>query len=443
MTAPNHVTGGIVFTGLFCSLFSINIFGNPLYIVVTIICSLLPDIDHTKSLIGKAFYPIAKKIAQSYGHRTITHSIFALIGITILASVIDSIYFENNNLTLIVFFSFFSHLLLDMLTLQGIPLFYPIYKNPCVLPANPELRIRTGNLKQEGIALFIFSLMTIFMQDLFANGFWTTLNKSFGSITHVNKEFKNTNNLMEVTYNYIEFGETRKGKGIVLESSKNEVKLFTNQEIITISKNNSNQKKIDLEFKLRKEIYKYITKEFIGITEKEINKICSNRVVKGTITSSETFILNGLSKVDNNLIFENTFSPEFKFMDKDTLKIKLNKELKIKQIQLNKIEYSNKENIDKYQKLINDKKTIVSLIKNANDIYSRNKFEKELIKISNKIDNYKIEKTDKLTIIEEIRFIKKLIKEDNKGTFSGMIQFLEIPDKTEDYKNSTYISTTD
>ena len=216
MTAPNHITGGIVFTGLFCSRCSINIFGNPIYISTCIFCSLLPDIDHTKSIIGKAFYPIAKSISKSYGHRTITHSIFALIGITILASIIDAIYFNNSNLTLIVFFSFFSHLLLDMLTLQGIPLFYPVFKNPCVLPANPELRIRTGNLKQEGIALFIFSLMTIFMQDLFANGFWTTLNKSFGSITHVNKEFKNTNNLMEVTYNYIEFGETKTGKWIVL-----------------------------------------------------------------------------------------------------------------------------------------------------------------------------------------------------------------------------------
>jgi len=60
MTAPNHVTGGIVFTGLFCSFFSVNIFANPLFIGMTIFGSLLPDIDHTKSWIGKLFYPIAK-----------------------------------------------------------------------------------------------------------------------------------------------------------------------------------------------------------------------------------------------------------------------------------------------------------------------------------------------------------------------------------------------
>jgi inner membrane protein len=36
------------------------------------------------------------------------------------------------------YFSVLSHLIFDMVTLAGIPLFYPFYKNPCVLPANPE-----------------------------------------------------------------------------------------------------------------------------------------------------------------------------------------------------------------------------------------------------------------------------------------------------------------
>jgi inner membrane protein len=40
--------------------------------------------------------------------------------------------------------------------LAGIPLFYPFIKNPCVLPANPEMRIRSGNIRQEGIILLCF-----------------------------------------------------------------------------------------------------------------------------------------------------------------------------------------------------------------------------------------------------------------------------------------------
>ena len=176
MTTPNHLTGGIVFTGLFCSFFSVNIFANPIFVSFTLIGSILPDIDHTKSIIGKAFYPIAKYLSVNYGHRTITHSLLFLIGICLISVFIEKNFREDFSVSTILFFSVFSHLLFDMVTLQGIPLFYPFYKNPCVLPANPEMRIRSGNIRQEGVILFIFCFLTFFMQDLFANGFWSTIN---------------------------------------------------------------------------------------------------------------------------------------------------------------------------------------------------------------------------------------------------------------------------
>ena len=167
MTAPNHVAGGIVFTGLFASLFTINIFANPVYIIITIVSCLIPDIDHTKSLIGKMFYPVAKWLSVNYGHRTITHSLLFITSISIISIFIEKIFSNNLEISLIIFFGILSHLILDMVTLQGIPLFYPFKKNPCVLPANPDLRIRSGDIKAEGIAFFIFAVLTIFMQDLF------------------------------------------------------------------------------------------------------------------------------------------------------------------------------------------------------------------------------------------------------------------------------------
>jgi hypothetical protein len=46
-----------------------------------------------------------------------------------------------------------------MVTL-GIPLFYPFIKNPCVLPANPEMRIVPGIfVKKE---LFFYVLLSNF-----------------------------------------------------------------------------------------------------------------------------------------------------------------------------------------------------------------------------------------------------------------------------------------
>jgi hypothetical protein len=45
------------FTGLFCSFFSINILQSYIYFS-NCLGSLLPDIDHTKSWIGKSVYQL-------------------------------------------------------------------------------------------------------------------------------------------------------------------------------------------------------------------------------------------------------------------------------------------------------------------------------------------------------------------------------------------------
>ena len=91
MTAPNHIAGGIVFTGIFTSLWNVNIFSNPYYLAVTIIVSLLPDIDTPKSIIGKPFYPISKWLYRKYGHRTITHSLLFCAILTLITYVFEKL----------------------------------------------------------------------------------------------------------------------------------------------------------------------------------------------------------------------------------------------------------------------------------------------------------------------------------------------------------------
>ena len=59
MTVYNHIAGGIVFTGVFSSLFNVNIFESKYTIGLTVFACILPDIDHTKSLIGKLFFPLS------------------------------------------------------------------------------------------------------------------------------------------------------------------------------------------------------------------------------------------------------------------------------------------------------------------------------------------------------------------------------------------------
>ena len=95
MSGPNHIAGGLVFTGIFASFLDINIFSQIDYIIWTIFCCLLPDIDHRKSLIGKTFYPIAKFLDKRFGHRTITHSLMFLVLCFLLVAFIESIFSDN------------------------------------------------------------------------------------------------------------------------------------------------------------------------------------------------------------------------------------------------------------------------------------------------------------------------------------------------------------
>src|SRR5690606_26210527 len=84
MSGPNHIVGGVVFTGLYLSMWDKNIYGQPHFLFFTAFFAVLPDIDHTRSLIGKTFYPVAKFLDRKFGHRTITHSLLCYIALGII-----------------------------------------------------------------------------------------------------------------------------------------------------------------------------------------------------------------------------------------------------------------------------------------------------------------------------------------------------------------------
>ena len=189
MTAPNHIAGGLVFTGLFASFMDVNVLANPYFIGCTVVGSLLPDADHTRSWIGKLVYPIAWWLHRRYGHRTITHTLIAWLGLTGLVWLLGGNFNDGNEFTILFLFAYLSHLVLDMMTLQGVPFLYPFMKNPCVLPAKPEMRFRTGDLRTETLAFSFFLFCGIFCYPLFANGFWTQYNRTFGGLKQLKNEF--------------------------------------------------------------------------------------------------------------------------------------------------------------------------------------------------------------------------------------------------------------
>lgn len=427
MTTPNHLTGGIVFTGLFCSFFSVNIFANPIFVSVTLIGSVIPDIDHTKSLIGKAFYPIAKYLSVNYGHRTITHSLLFLIGICLISVFIEKNFREDFSISTILFFSVFSHLLFDMVTLQGIPLFYPFYKNPCVLPANPEMRIRSGNIRQEGIILFIFCFLTFFMQDLFANGFWSTINNQFEDIPHQIREFHKSKNVLELEFDFDIYQQNFKGKGIVIQANNNEIFILHNNQILTLKKAQEGLKINTL--KSTKTNKKLIQSkiEIEQISEEKINELLKNKFVSEAkiYTNFPTALQNNKLEIKKKFEITNKYNLAFKSNAQDTIFV--NKQKNIAELEL---KLKNEEN-----QLINENKSYYLILgelqkekhklKSNLSNFELNETQKKIIELENKIEN-SVPKSN--LMIPELRRQIEVLKNEKaeKIKYSGELVFIEM-----------------
>lgn len=92
-------------------------------IPAALLTSLLPDIDHPKSVLGQRLRWIAIPIARAFGHRGFTHSLLAIAGGMALfqLDVPRSWPIPADALHAMII-GYFSHLLADMLTPAGVPL---------------------------------------------------------------------------------------------------------------------------------------------------------------------------------------------------------------------------------------------------------------------------------------------------------------------------------
>lgn len=236
MSGPNHALGGIVFTGIYLSMWDKNIFGHPLYLAATVFFSLLADVDHTKSIAGKMFYPVAKWLDRKFGHRTITHSLLCYFVLSLGVGLTERIWSDGNIYTMIFLWAYGSHLIFDMLTLQGVPLFYPFKKNPCVIPGNPAFRFRSSNFRTESLIFLTFIFLAFTLKGLFANGFWNSYNKVFSNIRHVEAEMKISDHLVQVAYDVEQLGQRKNGVGYAIQASDEKLLLFTGVGFLELDK---------------------------------------------------------------------------------------------------------------------------------------------------------------------------------------------------------------
>ena len=95
---------------------------DPVYLSLVVGGSLLPDIDHPKSWVGRRTRPISTAIAATFSHRGITHSAIAVIGLTMLLLHVG---YRRGGVSALVI-GYLSHLAADMLTPRGLRLAWPL-----------------------------------------------------------------------------------------------------------------------------------------------------------------------------------------------------------------------------------------------------------------------------------------------------------------------------
>ncbi|MCP4288694.1 MAG: hypothetical protein GY792_30440 [Gammaproteobacteria bacterium] len=114
-----HILAGLVILSWVASLTGHVSIG---LVIVVVVASLLPDIDSSQSLVGRAAGPVSEWIEHHYGHRTITHSIW----IAAIIGLVSWFWFPAPDWW-VVWAAWLSHLIIDMVVgVRGLPLFWPL-----------------------------------------------------------------------------------------------------------------------------------------------------------------------------------------------------------------------------------------------------------------------------------------------------------------------------
>lgn len=286
MLFPNHLIGGFAVAGSIAGLMGENIFATKVNIAIVVICSVLPDIDNPKSPVSYLCRPLSVWLSRHYGHRTITHSVPALLFVTGVAFILGRCGLGVS--ALICGLAYFSHLLLDMATYMGVPLLYPS-KEPWYLFSNPRYRIKTGNYGTEAMCFGGFCLLTSFSYPLMENGFWTTYNTSFGTPKTLRSEFVKSPDLMTAVCVWQVGSDVRTDSGAVVAcASEKEFTLFRNDSFFHFNAEKQIIKSVIPTH--TKRLFYFETKPFISLDADSLTNLLRGRIIlEIDANSSEPF----------------------------------------------------------------------------------------------------------------------------------------------------------
>ncbi|MGZ8256636.1 MAG: metal-dependent hydrolase [Gallionella sp.] len=155
MMAFTHVAAGCTAALLAADYLHAGQIQTALIVAGGILGAYLPDIDHPKSAFGSRVLPLSIPISAVFGHRGITHSLIAVVGVSwLMWWALHQSHFEQGFATPLVAgiaAGYLSHLVGDFFTNSGIPLLYPIRRR-FVSP----LKLCTGDAREYVLAVLMY-----------------------------------------------------------------------------------------------------------------------------------------------------------------------------------------------------------------------------------------------------------------------------------------------
>lgn len=151
---------------------------NPIILLIAALASQIPDLDTSKSYIGKVFFFISENIEKRYPHRSITHSIFTTFLLALIT--IPALWYSDLSFWLAAPVGHLISCIADCGTKLGCQLFYPVSKHYCVLGKNPNNRVETGQVSDYAIlstTILVFCITYYFIAG--SGGIGAYITKTF------------------------------------------------------------------------------------------------------------------------------------------------------------------------------------------------------------------------------------------------------------------------
>jgi inner membrane protein len=312
-----------------------------------------------------------------------------------------------------------------MMTKEGVPLLYPFNNNPCVIPGNPDRRLQSGNFKTETIIFCLLIPIGISCKSLFENGFWTTFDRTFGNLKNINYEFRESPQLIKLTYEASYLGKKYQGQGYIVSTTPYKAIIFNQNEFLEINKNFQITKLLPT-----KTSTKYKTKDlaFQDLTLDSLQQLIHNKpLLECHIQANSPIRYTKDNKViiSPQVDLTYTYNPPLIWEQKEDLALTVKKQALEHKLQILQRE---KFVLEEQERSIQDR--IQTLIHTTSQMgpYSRQKAMEELKNLKKQLETLTIQQYSKK--IEGIQFRLSQLKAKPNPICSGYLQYLVLHNYT-------------